>query len=217
MTALSTPEPTRSTSALRAELLGRATAADLARLFVKGHLVAARRRYVESTWGSLGVTRVTALLTGDALQAFVRPPLPFVWVGGAVVAALDEAIIVSCMDGQCAQMRAFGAVVARDDLPLMYRVFFRVGEPWMVVKLAGAMFPLYFRTDADVASALTGQTGGTITLKKAVMPRYLCRDGIVGWVQGALELSGGKDVRVEHERCVHNGDDACLWRVAWSR
>jgi hypothetical protein len=128
---------------LRDEMLGRATAADLKRLEVKGNLVAARRRYVEATWGADGVARVLGRLHGDARRVFEHPPLPFVWVDATVLTAVDQAIIATCMRGDVTQMQSFGSAIARADLPALYRVFLHVGAPWMVVKAAGAMFPLY--------------------------------------------------------------------------
>jgi predicted hydrocarbon binding protein len=31
-----------------------------------------------------------------------------------------------------------------------------------------------------------------------------------------LELAGGKDVRVMHVRCEHEGDAFCEWELRWS-
>lgn len=218
---MTTPEGSPQTQAVddgfREAFLGRATTADLKRLDVKGNLVAARRRYVEDTWGKAGVARVVARLEGDARRVFESPPLPFVWINATVLAVVDEAIVVACMEGDVSQMRPFGSAIARADLPVLYRVFFHVGAPWMVVKAAGTMFPLYFRCGAVVASSIDGFTGGAITLTNAMLPRYLCRDGIAGWLEAALELSGARDVRIVHDRCVHEGNDRCGWRLSWTR
>jgi len=201
----------------RDSFLGRVTLQDLQQLDVKGNLVAARRRYVDETWGNDGVERVRSLLDGDARRVFDQPPLPFVWVPGTVLAAVDEAIVLACMQGDVAQMQPFGAAIARADLPVLYRVFFRVGAPWMVVKAAGTMFPLYFRSGAVVTSSLDGFTGGAITLTKARLPRYLCHWGVAGWLQAALELSGAHDVDIAHDVCAHDGHDRCTWRLTWKR
>ena len=55
-----------------------------------------------------------------------------------------------------------------------------------------------------------------IRVADAVESAELC-----AWTDGLLEqlvvLSGGQTPIVDHEACITRGDQACLYRVTWSR
>jgi hypothetical protein len=48
-----------------------------------------------------------------------------------------------------------------------------------------------------------------------VIDALFCRRQ-VGGITCAIELAGGKDVRVEHVRCSEEGDAFCEWEVRWA-
>ncbi len=37
-----------------------------------------------------------------------------------------------------------------------------------------------------------------------------------GWIAGALEMDGGKNVVVEQDECIWRNGAACVYRITWS-
>ncbi|MBX3249550.1 MAG: hypothetical protein KF901_20400 [Myxococcales bacterium] len=186
---------------------------DLERVPCKGNWVAARSRYVDEQFGASGRQDVESRLEGAALDAFVHPPLPMVMSNVGVIAAIDRAILDGPMRGRFERMKHFGATIARYDVPVVYRVFFRFGSPGFILGRAGLIYGQYVKRGKMKADV--GTTEGEITLTEVPLPYYLCEHGICGWLEAATELAGAKMPVARQTRCVHRGDSECRWHVAW--
>jgi predicted hydrocarbon binding protein len=182
---------------------------------VKGNLLASRERYVREHWGGPAVRDVAERLGPDVRAVFESTILPFAWHPFRVMAAIDRAIIEGPMGGDVTEMKAFGATVARYDLPTLYKMLFKLGTPSFLVKRVGVVYRTYVRGGAMEPQEVTPRSAG-VALTEGALPLYFCQQGVPGWFTAAIELSGGKDVRVEEATCVHRGAPQCSWRSTWA-
>lgn len=181
---------------------------------VKGNYLSSRPRYVLEEHGREVFQRVAERLEGPTREAFENPPLPFTWNPFELLMAMDQAIIAEAMGGDVTQMRRFGQLIARYDLSLVYKVLFRVGTPSFVLGRSGMAYKQYIR--GGEMSSKTESDAGVVELERIALPRYLCEYGVSGWLESAVEMSGGRDVTVSHEACRHRGSVRCSWRLSWT-
>jgi hypothetical protein len=40
---------------------------------------------------------------------------------------------------------------------------------------------------------------------------------ILGWMERTMELSGARNLRANHVRCLHRGDDVCRFQGDWDQ
>ncbi|GAB5543838.1 MAG: hypothetical protein RLP09_05675 [Sandaracinaceae bacterium] len=181
---------------------------------VKGSLMAARPRYVRETWGEDTLRRVAEATAPVARRHLEDEPVTMAWFPLEEMVEIDQRIIEVAMDGDLRQMQPFGATIASYDLPTIYRALYRLGTPAFVLKSIGVAYRQYLRP-GWARTEVHEKGRATVTIGEAIYPRYLCKYGIAGWVESAITLSGGEDVRVAHVECLHEGDERCRWEGRW--
>jgi hypothetical protein len=182
---------------------------------VKGNLLAARPRYVREQWGEEAVRDVSSRLDTSVRQLFDRAILPFSWYSFSDLAAIDKAIVQGPMGGRVADMKHFGATIARYDLSSLYKMLFKLGSPEFVMKRVGVVYRTYIK-GGGIAAADVRRGEAIVRLTDGSLPNYFCTHGVPGWFTAALELSGGKSVEVNETECMHAGARACVWRAKWT-
>jgi hypothetical protein len=195
-------------------VLGRADKRAWADYQVKGNLLAARPRYVRERWGDDAVRDVASRLDASIRPLFDGTILPFYWYPFAPLATIDNVIINGPMAGDAAQMKDFGATVARYDLSTLYKMLFKLGTPGFVIRRVGVVYKTYIK-GGGIAAADVSDGDARIRLTEGNLPRYFCEHGVPGWFTAALELSGGKEVDVRETECIHTGSRACTWHARW--
>jgi uncharacterized protein (TIGR02265 family) len=183
-------------------------------LRVKGTLISARPRYVRERWGEAALDDVASRVGPELRHLLYDELLSFRWYPMVDMVALDHAIIEGPMAGDATQMKAFGSEIARYDLPTVYRMLFRFGTPTFVVKRMNIAYATYIE-GGRISVDTPGPGEAKLTLRDAVLPRFLCTHGIAGWITAALELSGAAEVMVEEVACRHDGDAHCQWHARW--
>jgi len=187
---------------------------DLATTTCKGNWVAARHHYVMDRHGEAGVEQVASLLEERYRDGFLNPPLPFVWLPLDLLHHIDHAIFSGPMRGDLGQMREFGAFIAQRDLKALYRMFLKLGTPAFIIGRSRLIFAQYIK-GGSLESTVDGNAA-TLVLRNLVMPYYMCEHGIPGWLQTAIELAGGRGVKVTQAKCAHRGDPECVLQASWS-
>lgn len=191
----------------------RSILSDLTNTTCKGNWVAARHHYVVERHGQRGVEQVAGLLEAPYRDAFLTPPLPFVWLPLDLLTHIDHAIFTELMHGNLDQMREFGGFIARRDLTALYRMFFKLGTPGFVLRRSRLVFAQYIK-GGSLEPTVEGKDA-TLFVRDLVLPYYLCEHGIPGWLQAALELAGGHSVKVTQPSCAHRGDPECVLHASW--
>jgi hypothetical protein len=181
---------------------------------IKGNLLGRRAWYVRDRWGEPALTALAAAVPESARKFLVEPPLTFAWYPFGVMMDIDRAIVDGPMKGEIGRMTEFGSAIAKHDLPLLYKVLFKVGSPSFIIKRLNIVAKQYIR-ESTITSVVERDGEARVTQAGRRFPMYFCRYGVSGWFHAALELSGAKKPRVEHAACVHDGATACAWQLGW--
>jgi len=181
---------------------------------IKGNLLGRRAWYVRDRWGDDALAKLTRAVPENARKFLVDAPLTFAWYPFGVMMDIDRAIVDGPMGGEIGRMTEFGSAIAKHDLPLLYKVLFKVGSPSFIVKRLNIVAKQYIR-DSSISSIVERDGEALVTQSGRRFPMYFCTYGVSGWFHAALELSGAKSPTVEHATCVHRHNDACTWRLRW--
>lgn len=179
----------------------------------KGNWLASRPRFVRERLGDSGAERIAAALAPEERALFLKPPLSFTWSPIRHLYLMDEVITREVMGGQVEAMTDFGEAIASYDINILYRAFFRMGSPEFFLARSHLIFNQYM-SDGNVRTT-TRKGQAETRLSEVGIPRYLCRFGIAGYMRGAIKAAGGKAIEVVHERCIHDGDEHCVYQSRW--
>jgi hypothetical protein len=182
---------------------------------IKGNLLARRAWYVRDRWGDAALAAVAAAVPETARKFLGdAPPLTFAWYPFGVMMDIDRAIVDGPMRGEVGRMTEFGSAIAKHDLPLLYKVLFKVGSPAFIVKRLNIVAKQYIR-ESTISVQMADDSDAIVTQGGRRFPMYFCTYGVSGWFHAALELSGARSPTVNHATCLHRGDAACTWSLRW--
>jgi len=72
-----------------------------------------------------------------------------------------------------------------------------------------------YYSDGVIVILESSPTLAHIRLTKNSFPDESMCVRLSGWMERAVELSGGKKIRLLHPSCVHHGQEYCEWKGAW--
>ncbi|WP_437820220.1 hypothetical protein [Sorangium sp. So ce1078] len=181
---------------------------------VKGTLIGSRAQALRQSYGDRFVVDLSRRLSPQAARYLGDPPIPSTWNELGPLIEIDCALLHGVFAGRMEKMRHFGADVARNDLTTIYKAMALGGSPSMLFKRFGLVFRTYFKY-GDFSVRTASDVSGTATLSGGGLPLYMCSQGISGWIEAGLALSGSRRIAVEHTTCRHRGALRCTWAISW--
>lgn len=97
----------------------------------------------------------------------------------------------------------------------LYGGLLRKASPTEFVTQSVSLFQLYYAPgDMVLVEVEPSRAVCRLVGFPAIGPLFCQRQ--TGGLRRATEIAGGKDVRVTHVRCEHEGDAFCEWELRWS-
>jgi uncharacterized protein (TIGR02265 family) len=181
---------------------------------VGGNIILARRSFVVGRGGEGLWERVLGHLGEDAKQLrrtmLVTQSYPL-----ELNLKLDQAIADELYPG--APDRAFlemGRASADVNLRGTQRAFVGEGDPHHLLSFAESIYAYYYGEGRRTYEK-TGPASAVLTTYEA--PPSTPGDclTVVGWHERAIELSGGRNVKVSQAKCRSRGDGVCQYDCSW--
>lgn len=180
---------------------------------IKGTVLVSRLAFLRGQRGGNGVDAVIALLPEDDQHVLSSPILPFGWYSFDLYCRLDAAIAEVMGQGKNI-FRVLGAASAKDNLTGDHRRFVQGRDPHALLRNSASIYKLYYDTGERIyertgdRSALLRTTGGRAYSSSDCLT-------VVGWHEKAIEMCGGKDVRVTETVCRSRGGPSCDYVCEW--
>lgn len=180
--------------------------------------------------GSVLITRLNLLMKqggmGRLQQVLQRLPpadreilegviMPIGWYPLALNIRLDAAIahVLSPRDRDKAFVE-MGRASAEEKLNGPHHVFIRKGDPHFLLSHAPEIYRLYYAVGARSYEKTGPHSAVLRTVGAESVTEADCLT-IVGWYERAIEMSGGRDVRIVHTKCRARGNGHCEYHCAW--
>ncbi|PTL80558.1 TIGR02265 family protein [Vitiosangium sp. GDMCC 1.1324] len=188
---------------------------DSAAARIKGSVLIARLKLLTKQGGAGRLHEVLQRLPPADRKVLEGVIMPIGWYPLELNLRLDAAIadVLSPKD----RAKAFidmGRASAEDNLNGPHHVFIRKGDPHFLLSHAPEIYRLYYA----VGSRSYEKTGERSAVLRTVGAESVTEADcltIIGWHQRAIELSGGRNVLVEHPKCRARGNGHCEYRCTW--
>lgn len=108
-----------------------------------------------------------------------------------------------------------GRRIINDGLNTVYRIFLRVGSPLWVLQRSPALWGNYFKgSELRVMTATSGKGAIAVVEQGQSSQRYCWTRQ--GGILEAMELSGARNVSIEHTSCRLRGQPECVFEFTWT-
>jgi uncharacterized protein (TIGR02265 family) len=182
---------------------------------IKGNVLLSRLRYVRERGGEEAFEQVMARLTPEDQKILRGWILHISWYPFELNQRLDAAIArVFSPDDKSRVFLEMGRASAEANLAGPQKPFLRDGDPHAMLSNAGKIYAAYYQAGRRTYEK-TGERSGVLRTFDA--ESYSATDclTVVGWHERAVELCGGKDVKIVETRCRARGDPNCEYALSW--
>ncbi len=183
---------------------------------VKGSVLLARLSYVREHGGEAALEKVIARLPRadqDVLRGWI---LLIEWYPLDLELRLDDAISeVLSPNDKSKVFLDMGRASAQMNLDGPQKSYVRAGDPHFLLSLAPKIYADYHTAGRRVYERAGDKAALVKTFDAETVTANDCLT-VVGWLERAVELSGGKNVKVTQARCRAQGDPHCEYRCAWT-
>lgn len=164
----------------------------------------------QPAWDSL-----LAKVSEPCRELFLNPIGSYEWVDADLAAEMNMAFMET-MGPEWIYSR--GRKAAREQLLMVHRWLVKLASPEFLLSNTPRILGLYYR-GCKGAVERVGAGEATLNLWAGGYYPEFFSHSLVGWLQGALELSGAKDLQVHYEPPSGHGlDSVCHhYHVAWKR
>jgi hypothetical protein len=107
-----------------------------------------------------------------------------------------------------------GIFSASYALNSFYKIFFKFGSPQFIINKASRVFTSYY-SDGELRVSETSENSVVLQIVKFGEPYEIIEAGIGGWVEGALQLMGCKNISVKITKSMAKGDNVTEFVATW--
>ncbi len=183
---------------------------------IKGSAVICTREYVKTKFGDDNFKRWRDSLSEDAKDDYSKANLPNNWFPlRTVVEEPTQKICEMLHSGDLQGAWDLGRFSADYGLKGIYRFFVKMGSPQFIVKKAGSILPTYYNPSIMKVDS-TDDNSAVVHIIKFDHISSVIEHRIGGWMEQAMEISGGKNVSVDISKSMVKGDDVTEYTIKWN-
>ncbi len=187
---------------------------------VKGSTLVHTRSFLRKNWGSELASVLESKLPPAIREVYCSPSLhTFGWYPVPVWNTVLEEVSRWPGKGGPSVIRDMCAFIAQQDLSIAHKVLLKLGTPGLVMRQASTFWSTYF-SGGDLIAHQVSDKRFKIVLHLGIDPqadpgRLTCREGVPGWQENAIRMSGGLAGRSLHVKCRFEGHPTCEYDVTW--
>ena len=179
---------------------------------VKGGPLLSRLAFVREHRGEEGVKKVLARLSEED-RSVCSQLLTGGWYPFALNERLDEAIAAEMAMGEKVFL-LMGEKSAEQNLSGAHKALLSPGDPHGLLRRTPQIYQMYYDAGRRTYEAAGEKKAILRTYDAPTFSRHDCLT-VVGWHHKAIEMCGGKDVRVRETKCRAKGAEFCEYVCEW--
>ena len=181
---------------------------------LKGTAWVAVREYLTNQYGDDAIARVRERLEPEDRILFSKPILPVTWFDYSAYMRFMIAADRLFGAGDLQIVREASIYNARRDLRGIYKMFISFTNPHFIIKNAGRVWRQYYDTGEIEVEWLKEKSGAFRLVKWPDIPLHHEVDQLP-FIEETLRISGGRNPRVRHDKCMARGDAYCSAHLQW--
>jgi hypothetical protein len=182
---------------------------------VKGIAIITIPLFIKERLGKGGLNQWIDALTPEARKVYQASVLVSVWY--PLKELLIEPLRKMCdlfYAGDLKGARESGRFSADYSLKGIYKIFVKLGSPEFMLRRAGNILPIYYTpSEMKVVESRKGQ--GIVHITQFPDMDQVLEIRIAGWMERAIEISGGKQPNIKITRSLTAGDPLSEFLVTW--
>ncbi len=188
-------------------------------VYIKAVNLRSSIQFITEKFGKDGLDVVANTLSEED-KSIINDPNLLVsrWIPLDLWVRFFEAIIRELNHGDESIMFEAAKYNANKELNSIYKVFIKMASPEFIVKSSGIIAKTYLKSDdkkIEVKPTQIDKNKFNVSLRGLEVGHRLFELGIVGWVKTALELSGAKNVKIDHKKSPSKNEDCFSTQVTW--
>jgi hypothetical protein len=181
---------------------------------VKGSALASRLLWVRLGHGEAGLERLEAAASESLAPVLANGVAMARWYPFSQFVELIELIDRLFGKGDLGLVKELGKFGADANLKTVYRMFYKLGTVrWILGRAARLWGAHYDSGEMQIVEDMPGM--GMLEIVGFDTPHRIHCMSVAGWAEKSVEISGGKDAKVEEVACRARGDDRCLLKITW--
>jgi hypothetical protein len=181
---------------------------------VKGAAITARVRFVRERHGPEGLDRVLGEVKPPTRAVLEGHVLPQAWVPFEVFVDVCATIDRLFGKGDLALCVELGRYAAEVNLPTLYRIFYRLGNPQYIFRRAAQLWSVHYDS-GQLAAMEAGDRIARLEIIDFAEPHRVHCLSVLGWATRSIELSGGTVLSAQEDRCRARGEETCEMLLRW--
>jgi hypothetical protein len=183
---------------------------------VKGTAVVSTLRFLKERFGEDEAASVVSSLAPSERALVEQGALASTWYPMSLLLHLMQESRGRLGARSLTLLRDMGRASAEYGVTTVYRIFFKVGSPQFIISRAARVFGSYYDSgELRVLASRPGHAAVDLVGFQESTPEFCER--ILGWMERTMELSGARNLRANHVRCLHRGDDVCRFQGDWDQ
>lgn len=181
----------------------------------KGIAVIARLKWVQRVHGDPGWARFKDALADETREAVERHILPHGWVPMRTFIDVNVTADRLFGGGDLRLCKELGAWAAQENLPKVFRLFYRLGTHTFVFERAAKLWSAHYDSGRLELASPAAQRAH-LSLYDFDEPHRAHCLSVLGWAAKSIELSGARVVQADELKCRTRGEACCELAVAWA-
>jgi len=181
---------------------------------VKGSALRSTLNYLREHFTADQVRRILERIPAEHRVSAEKPVLISSWYEADLLYALMHAMAAEVTVDPREFYRTLGRQSCDDGLNTVYKIFFKVGTPSFMLKFTIQVWSNYY-SEGKMVLVEGGTHSAHLRLEGIRTADEAMCYRVTGWLERALELSGGHGIHMAHETCVRSGGAACEWKAIW--
>lgn len=181
---------------------------------VKGTAVLGTIRFIKETFKEEGFAKVKARLSTEDRQRLDDVVLSSAWYPVSFLLAVMRAAKQEFGAGMPDIITRIGRASADYAHTTVYKLVFKIGSPQWIISKASPIFSSFYDHGQMVITE-SGKGFANVELREFGEPAPEFCERIAGWCVRTFELSGAKNVQLNHVSCVCSGGKVCRFEGTW--
>ena len=181
---------------------------------VKGSAITSRVRFVRERGDDEQAFRAVKDRLSEASRARIEQGvLPHSWVPYSLFIELNVAADAVLGRGDLELCREMGAYGAQVNLPTLYRIFLRFGSVPFLLRKASRLWEVHY--DSGALDVDIHDDWAYLMIRGFDEPHRAHCLSVLGWAEGAGQLTGASVIDAREEECRLEGADVCRLLLRW--
>ena len=181
---------------------------------VKGSALRSSMNFLRENFPPEAVDHVLDQLSEEKRGMLMHPIPSSEWFAADILYDLMQAMTTATHERPEKLFNRLGRQSCDDSLDTVYRVFVKMRSPAFLLKHVSQVWHNFYDEGQMILLSSTLKSAH-LRLQEARIPNPAMCVRITGWMERAVDLSGGKESRIAHTQCVHHGGPFCEWQAEW--